>query len=137
MLKEHIKNGLPVMAEIEKIFISKGFKYTYFSSGNIYRWIFMMLIKHYIKAIPNTFDLHLLIDRLYNKNLFNIDKADKNGYRNVIIVSKNSESPSEFFNEIQDEFKYANNDGNNETITSCINLLNSLVELKGQRNKIL
>ncbi len=129
MLKEHIENGLPNMNELDNILKKQKLNYTYFQSGDIYKWLFMNIIKASLIKIPNTFNLHYLIDKIYNENFYENDKSVTNGYRNVIVISKNTDDEKYYFEKVNDYFKlYKNNDKNeNNKILSLIEMVNLLI----------
>lgn len=86
-LREHRDFGLPDLEEWLAFFRSRGLECVSFSSGFVYNWLPMMLLKHYVMSLPNSDALHGAVDRLYNSTLQESD-AREPGYRHGILVSK-------------------------------------------------
>jgi hypothetical protein len=86
-LKEHIGFGLPRKEEIEDILRESGGTFFSFPSGDVYRWFFMMIIKHYIMGLAESDLLHRKIDRFYNQNLWN-EVGIPEAYRYFFIILK-------------------------------------------------
>ncbi|WZL73641.1 methyltransferase domain-containing protein [Clostridiaceae bacterium 35-E11] len=130
MLKEHIENGLPSMEIIEDICKKEQLNYTHFSSGDIYKWLFMNIIKAYLIKIPNSFNLHYLIDKVYNENFYKNDKSVENGYREVIVISKDIDSENYYFKKIKDDFKILqdNNKNINEVLLNLLQMFNMFMD---------
>jgi hypothetical protein len=86
-LREHREHGLPDFDEWEALVRSRGLNAVRFSSGYVYNWLSMMLLKHYVLSLPNADELHRSIDRFYNVTL---QRADSRlpGYRQGLLISK-------------------------------------------------
>jgi hypothetical protein len=86
-LEEHFKCSLPELEKVETFLNRHHLKYITFPSGYLYTWLIMMLIKHYILSLPNSLELHTLIDKFYNMSVFEADQRAPS-YRQVIVISK-------------------------------------------------
>lgn len=88
-LLEHRQCGLPTEAEIKDI-VEKCDHTLYietFPSGNLYRWIYLMISRHlYISLSPQE-GINPEIDRLYNSLLYESDHTLPT-YRNIYFISK-------------------------------------------------
>jgi len=138
-IKEHIANGLPKIEEVTNILDKRKIEYISFSSGNIYNWLYMMTLKHYLFSIPNTEELHKLLDGLYNINFYELDHSPPS-YRQVFILSKkgsNFEQVEKVFNENLPN-KVKNDDIlkflNAMSVLSNIHVVNQLKEKEQQIN---
>lgn len=85
-LKEHIDNRLPDLPELEKWLEEKKLDYTILDSGYLNNWLLMMMVKHYIMTIPGSDNLHTMIDRFYNMNVYESDHQGP-GYRKVFVIA--------------------------------------------------
>ena len=86
-LREHREHGLPDFDEWEALGRDRGLSAVRFSSGYVYNWLSMMLLKHYVLSLPNSDELHRFIDRFYNVSLQRAD-ARLPGYRQGLLISK-------------------------------------------------
>lgn len=89
-LKEHIDNRLPDAATLEKWLAEQKLDYTILESGYLNNWLMMMLVKHYIMTIPGSDNLHTMIDRFYNTNVYESDHREP-GYRKIFVIAVDSE----------------------------------------------
>jgi hypothetical protein len=85
-LREHQDYGLPRLEDWERFVIERGHACITFSSGFVYNWLPMMLLKHYVMSLPGADALHAAIDRFYNTALQASD-AQAPGYRKGLIVA--------------------------------------------------
>lgn len=86
-LREHREHGLPELDEWVSFLEHMGLDCVTFSSGYVYNWLPMMLLKHYVLALPESDALHRAIDRFYNEALQRSD-ARSPGYRQAILASR-------------------------------------------------
>jgi hypothetical protein len=86
-LQEHRQHGLPDFDEWEAVVRARGLHAVRFSSGYVYNWLAMMLLKHYVSSLPGSDELHRTIDRFYNVSLRQVD-ARLPGYRQGLLISK-------------------------------------------------
>lgn len=91
-LKEHRENGLPDLDATCAAFASAGWATTRFPYGNLWRWLFMMLDKHAVAALPGGRPVHRRLDEHYNRSLFGVDH-DPPCYRHFIIAARDARSP--------------------------------------------
>ncbi len=89
-LKEHIENRLPDTATLEKWLEERKLDYTILESGYLNNWLTMMLVKHYILTIPGSDNLHTMIDRFYNMNIYESDHREP-GYRKIFVIAVDGE----------------------------------------------
>ncbi|MBI3584166.1 MAG: glycosyltransferase [Nitrospinae bacterium] len=87
-LKEHLDNGLPMSEDIEAWLTTKQMKYCKIPSGYINNWLLMNLIKVYIASLPESLNLHAMIDRFFNLNFYESDQREP-AYRYVYVIDKN------------------------------------------------
>jgi len=87
-LVEHQVYGLPKLEQWLAFVRARGAECISFSSGFVYNWLPMMLVKYYLVGLPDTLDLHHALDRFYNTMLQRSD-ARPPGYRQGILASKN------------------------------------------------
>ncbi len=85
-LREHRAYGLPRLDEWEAWLRSEGYAFIPLSSGFVYNWLPMMLVKHYVMSLPGADALHATIDRFYNTVLQRSD-ARAPGYRKGFIIA--------------------------------------------------
>ena len=91
-LKEHRENGLPDLDATCAAFGSAGWVTACFPYGNLWRWLFMMLDKHAVAALPGGRPVHRRLDEHYNRSLFEIDR-DPPCYRHFIVAARDARSP--------------------------------------------
>lgn len=89
-LKEHIDNRLPDAAALEEWLEEQTLDYTILESGYLNNWLMMMMVKHYIMTIPGSDNLHKMIDRFYNMNVYESDHREP-GYRKLFVIAVESE----------------------------------------------
>ncbi len=85
-LREHREYGLPDLDDWTSFASELGLAHVSFSSGFVYNWLPMMLLKHYVLSLPNSDELHHSIDRFYNVTLRESD-AREPGYRQGMVIS--------------------------------------------------
>ncbi|MFC1852364.1 class I SAM-dependent methyltransferase [candidate division CSSED10-310 bacterium] len=88
-LQEHRASGLPSVAEMEALLtdLDPGLEWEILPSGNLYRWIFMMISRHLAISIAPNEGVNPQLDRLYNSFLYQSDHSEPT-YRNIYIISK-------------------------------------------------
>ncbi|MBI4378642.1 MAG: glycosyltransferase family 2 protein [Nitrospinae bacterium] len=87
-LREHLENGLPRSEEIEEWLTSKQMRYCKIPSGYLNNWLLMNLVKVYIASLPESLNIHTMIDRFFNLNFYESDQREP-AYRYVYIIDKN------------------------------------------------
>ena len=85
-LQEHRDYGLPRLDEWEAWVRAQGNACIRISSGFVYNWLPMMLLKHYVMSLPAADALHAAIDRFYNSVLQQSD-ARAPGYRKGLVIA--------------------------------------------------
>jgi hypothetical protein len=85
-LREHREYGLPRLQDWVDFVGRRGLAHVAFSSGYVYNWLPMMLLKHYVSSLPNSDMLHRAIDHFYNVTLQASD-ARTPGYRQGMLIS--------------------------------------------------
>jgi hypothetical protein len=85
-LREHREYGLPRLEDWEQFVTQRGHTCITISSGFVYNWLPMMLVKHYVMALPGADALHAAIDRFYNTVLHASD-ARAPGYRKGLVIA--------------------------------------------------
>lgn len=91
-LREHREFGLPVLEEWEAFVQERGFRSVRVSSGFLYNWLPMMLLKHYVMSLPGADALHLALDHFYNAVLQASD-AREPGYRRGLVIACDGSEP--------------------------------------------
>ncbi|MBM2809901.1 MAG: hypothetical protein HW416_660, partial [Chloroflexi bacterium] len=91
-LREHRENGLPSLEEWSGFLRDRGLPCVSFSSGFVYNWLPMMLLKHYVFSLPDSEELQRSIDAFYNVTLQQSD-ARAPGYRHGLLASIIGASP--------------------------------------------
>jgi hypothetical protein len=91
-LREHREHGLPSLDKWSAFLHDRDLPSISFSSGFVYNWLPMMLLKHYVFSLPDSDELQRALDRFYNVTLQASD-AREPGYRHGLLVSKVPESP--------------------------------------------
>jgi O-antigen biosynthesis protein len=86
-LKEHIENGLPMAADLEKMLRENGLAFTCFDSGRLDGWLMRLMVEHYLMTIPDTQRLRTMLNRYYNMESYESDHAGE-GYRKVFVMAK-------------------------------------------------
>jgi hypothetical protein len=85
-LREHAEFGLPNLDEWVAFLQARQLECVPFTSGFVYNWLPMMLLKHFALSLPDSAALHQAIDRFYNVALQESD-ARSPGYRQGVVVS--------------------------------------------------
>lgn len=86
-LREHLDRGLPSREEMEGFLKGSDLDFVDFPSGYVYHWLTMMIAKHYLLSIPDSVEMHKMIDAFYNGYFAEGDERPP-GYRHVYIVSR-------------------------------------------------
>ncbi|MBI4321367.1 MAG: class I SAM-dependent methyltransferase [Chloroflexi bacterium] len=86
-LREHLDLGLPDKEQMASLFTDKGYAFVEFPSGNVYRWLDMMMARHYVIGLPNGREIVSKLDEFYNVSYSQLDVASP-GYRHVFVCSK-------------------------------------------------
>lgn len=86
-LREHLEYGLPQLSATERIFSEIGYVVRSYPSGNIFNWLIMMFIKHYVMAVLDEQKIQEEIDELYNMN-FSANDFGEPSYRHILIAVK-------------------------------------------------
>jgi len=92
-LSEHRRYGLPDPAALVKLVRDCGpsLHCEIIPSGNLYRWLYLMISRHlYISLSPNE-GLNPEIDRLYNTVLYASDHIEPT-YRNIYFISRGKQA---------------------------------------------
>lgn len=103
-LLEHRQHGLLSESDLRTLLesLDTSLQLAVIPSGNLYRWIFMMITRHlYLAMAPNE-GINLEIDRLYNSFLYTSDHTPPT-YRNIYLISKHealTDSENKFLNVI-------------------------------------
>ncbi|MBI4744272.1 MAG: methyltransferase domain-containing protein [Actinobacteria bacterium] len=100
-LKQHIDYGLPDINCLMETFVENNFLPVEFPSGNLYNWLIMMLVKHYIMAVLNSEKIQAELDRIYNIN-FSYRDYGSPSYRHVVVASRKKNL--DFLNSIKNNF---------------------------------
>lgn len=90
-LKEHLKYGLPDLAETQGLFDEVGYVFKAYPSGNVFNWLIMMFLKHYVMAVLDEKNIQEQIDELYNLNFSKNDFAEP-CYRHILIAVKQDDA---------------------------------------------
>jgi hypothetical protein len=86
-LRQHIAEGLPDRAALRDLLDSTGLDYCEFPGGNLFNWLVMMLVRHYLLDFPNGLSLLRDVDRLYNLNFYGKDRSPP-PYRTFFVISQ-------------------------------------------------
>ena len=102
-LIEHIENGLPVLADVEKVFGKNNIEYVKIEHGNIDIWekfqtasLDMLAIQQYVKIQK--------IDDIYNRNIYESDFG-RNNYRVFYFLNKKLGDPKMLISELLNSFE--------------------------------
>jgi len=87
-LREHLEHGLPDMKQFESEINRQGCVFEVFPSGYLYHWIILNFVKHFLFTIPDSDDLHKMIDKYYNIYFYEDDKREPS-YRHMFVITKN------------------------------------------------
>lgn len=90
-LKEHIDFGLPRVEDLTTCLEKMELEYFFFESGNLFSWLTMMIMKHYLMAFPDLERLHTRLDSFFN-TCFHEGEYGNPGYRTVFVMAKNKSS---------------------------------------------
>jgi hypothetical protein len=89
-LEEHRQQGLPEIEATTIPFVASGWHTAVFPYGNLWRWLFMMLDKHAVAALPGGRPVHQQMDEHYNRRLFALDR-ELPCYRHFIVASRRAD----------------------------------------------
>jgi hypothetical protein len=90
-LREHLEHGLPDMKQFVSEIDRQGCAFEVFPSGYLYHWIILNFVKHFLFTIPDSDDLHKMIDKYYNLYFYEEDKREPS-YRHMFVITKNKRS---------------------------------------------
>ncbi len=93
MLAEHQQYGIPEPQWVDGWLHQQGAKYVAFASGYLPRWQTMMLLKHLLTALPDTWLLHQRLDQTYNARFYDRDQRGP-GYRRAYVIMREGEPPA-------------------------------------------
>ena len=91
-LREHRERGLPDLQATRKPFTAAGWPAVVFRYGNLWRWLFMMIDKHAVAALPGGDAVHARLDARYNAHAFASD-TDAPCYRHFIVAARDANDP--------------------------------------------
>jgi hypothetical protein len=86
-LREHLINGLPSLQTTVDLLERLGTEVRVIPSGQIYNWVKMMLVKHFLLSTPSAAELGVLVDEFYNEQFYESDQRPPS-YRKVLIALK-------------------------------------------------
>lgn len=86
-LREHLDRGLPGHEDILEIIGNEDVDCHFFPYGNVYRWLEMMILKHYLISRPNLQTMNSLCDHFYNL-VQSHDDMEPPCYRNYYVLVK-------------------------------------------------
>ena len=92
-LREHADFGLPTKQSIETLLEERGAVYVTIPNGLNPMWTVMMAIRHYLMAFPDSQEVQVAIDELYNRN-FSPGDFGQEAYREAFVISR-SESDAQ------------------------------------------
>lgn len=84
-LVEHRERGWPPLDEAAAELTRAGWAVDVFAHGNLWRWLFMMIDKHAVSALPHAQRMHEQLDIRYNEADFDLDAAPP-CYRHFIVA---------------------------------------------------
>lgn len=84
-LAEHRERGWPPLDEAAAELTRAGWAVDVFAHGNLWRWLFMMIDKHAVSALPHAQRMHEQLDVRYNEVDFDRDAAPP-CYRHFIVA---------------------------------------------------
>jgi Methyltransferase domain len=129
-LDEHIQLGLPDRSVIEGILNENGYHFEAIPNGNLYRWMLMMALKHYILAFPDNDRPHAVLDRTYNE-LLSADDFGPLCYREAFVVAKHAAEAS-VLDRIKQVVPQPAVTPPNQAVAAFESLLNALEEHSGR-----
>lgn len=94
-LAEHAMYRLPGHQDVTRLLEQAGLTVASFPCEDVYGWMFMMVAKHYLLAIPNAAELHNLIDAFYCASFPQGPRAEtdaEHSYRRVFVAAKTANS---------------------------------------------
>jgi len=90
-LKEHLLYGLPHISQLKQEIEELEGKFLVFPSGYLYHWMILNFVKHFLFTVPNSDELHKMVDKYYNIYFYEEDKRDPS-YRHMLVIVKNRQS---------------------------------------------
>lgn len=102
MLSEHLKYGLPEIDVISKYLDDANAKYTYYFSGDIDNWLYLMILRHELMS-KKAGHLVNYLDSYFNEHHFETEMNLHQGYRSTLIIATSEDNTlleNNFFNEI-------------------------------------
>ena len=91
-LSEHRERGLPDLDATRRQIEVSGWSAVVFRYGNLWRWLFMMIDKHAVAALPSSHAVHRLLDARYNEQAFATD-TEAPCYRHFIVAAREADDP--------------------------------------------
>jgi hypothetical protein len=92
-LAEHRERGWPDLAATMDVFRRESWTVETFAHGNLWRWLFMMIDKHAVQALPQAADVHARLDAAYNELEFDADTASP-WYRHFVVAWRSADHPA-------------------------------------------
>lgn len=90
-LREHLEHGLPHIEQFKEQLRELGCIFEVFPSGYLYHWIILNFVKHFLFTIPDSDELHKMVDKYYNVYFYEEDKRDPS-YRHMFVIAKKGKS---------------------------------------------
>lgn len=90
-LRQHQEHGLPQLEDCRRWVTQEAPCSVDFPSGYLPHWLFMMVAKHYLEAVPDSERLRRMVDRFYNQH-FSPDDHRGPAYRQVFVSSKGGDA---------------------------------------------
>jgi hypothetical protein len=126
-LRQHIAEGLPDGAALRDLLASEGLDYCELPGGNLFNWLVMMLVRHYLLDFPKGLSLLRDFDRLYNLNFYGKDRTPP-PYRTFFVISQ---KPSNALrDQIQQRWASPSRDGEDQSGFHLYQLLLDLLLLE-------
>lgn len=89
-LLEHLENGLPREEVIVEVLERSGKPFIRIPNGNLMVWLATFALKYYVGSLPNSYEIHELLDRTFNGLVAKHDLAEPT-YRVAHVVAKRGE----------------------------------------------
>lgn len=125
-LGEHLKFGLPHLDESVSGLTGAGFEVKAYPSGNVFNWLIMMFIKHYIMAVLDAKNIQEQVDELYNVNFSPTDFSGPS-YRHIVIAVK--PDMAGIYDQLDDIFKPEANDEPSLALVKRLQSFSMLINL--------
>ncbi len=91
-LAEHRENGLPELGDTVAHLERAGWSVHVLPYGNLWRWLFMMIDKHALGALPGSRPVHQQLDASYNREMFEGDRETP-CYRHFVVAARRADHP--------------------------------------------